>query len=57
VNAAGSSASGSGNTLTLSVSLTFPLMFAGNRVIYVAARDTADGNNSGWLAMGTWTVR
>ncbi len=29
--------------------------FAGNRVIYAAARTVAEGN-SGWRAVGSWTV-
>ena len=50
------SASGNGNTLTLTLTLTFTPAFTGNQVIYLAARDTADLNSSGWQAMGSWTV-
>jgi hypothetical protein len=53
---AGSSVSGSGTTLTLMLKLGFSPWFAGNRVLYLAARDL-QGGNSGWQAMGTWTVR
>jgi len=51
VSAADSSASGSGNTLSLTVGLSFSRSFGGNKVIYLAARD-ALGNNSGWQTMG-----
>jgi hypothetical protein len=57
VNAAGSSATGSGNNLTLVLNMSFTTAFDGNRVIYMAARDSTDANNSGWQSMGTWTVQ
>jgi hypothetical protein len=56
VNAATSSASVSGNILTLKLDMSFTAAFAGNRVIYAAARDSTDSNNSGWQSMGSWTV-
>jgi hypothetical protein len=52
----GSWVSVSGNNLTLRISLAFKASFAGHRAIYVAARDVAE-RNSGWQAMGTWTVQ
>jgi hypothetical protein len=52
----GSSASGSGNTLTLTLNMSFKPSFAGNRAFYLAARDMAE-HNSGWQALGTWTVQ
>jgi len=48
-------ATGTGNTLTLTLNMTFASTFAGNKVIYMAARDVAQ-NNSGWQALGTWGV-
>jgi len=45
------------NTMTLSLNITFTGAFAGNRVLYVAGRDHADGNNTDWQAAGTWTVQ
>ncbi len=54
VNGAGTSATGAGNTLTLTLNMTFPAGFGGNRIFYAAARDTA--NNSGWKGIGTWNV-
>jgi len=57
VNATGSSAAGSGNTLTLTLNVSFSAAFAGNRVIYAAARDSTDANNSGWQAAGSWTAQ
>jgi hypothetical protein len=43
-----------GNTLTLTLAVTFSSGFAGNQVFYMAARSNTQ--NSGWQAMGTWTV-
>jgi hypothetical protein len=51
----GSSVSGSGNTLTLTLAVTFKAPFAGNKVIYMAAQDSAP-SNSGWQALGVWNV-
>jgi hypothetical protein len=31
--------------------------YTGNRLIYVAGRDTNGGNNTGWQVMGTWTAQ
>lgn len=56
VYATGSSVSATGNYLTVTLNLGFKAAFAGNRVFYVAARDVAE-HNSGWQAMGTWTVQ
>jgi hypothetical protein len=28
-----------------------------NRIVFMASRDTADGNNTGWQTMGTWSVQ
>ena len=53
---AGSSISGSGNSLALTLNIQFRSSFAGNRVFYLAARDAADVGNSGWQAKGTWSV-
>ena len=55
VTLAGSSAVGSGNTLTLVLSLNFAASFAGNKVVYTAARDVSQ-NNSGWQTMGVHGV-
>jgi hypothetical protein len=54
VSSTGSSVSGSGNTLTVSLNLTFASGFAGNRTIYVAAQNGV--NNSGWQVLSTWGV-
>jgi len=51
---AGSSVAMSGNTLTLTVEITFSGSFAGNRVFYLAARSST--LNSGWQAVGTAAV-
>ena len=55
VNLVGSSAIGSGTTLTLTLNLSFATSFGGNKVIYTAAGDTS-GNNSGWSTMGVHGV-
>jgi sugar lactone lactonase YvrE len=55
INTAASSASGSGNTLTLNLALTFKTTFAGNQVFFLAARNNSTGN-SGWQAAGSVTV-
>lgn len=55
VSGAGSSATGSGSTLTLTLNLSFSAAFAGNRIIYLAARDGA-AHNSGWVPAGVWNV-
>jgi hypothetical protein len=44
----------SGNNLALSLNVLFSGGFSGNRVVYLAARDTNGLNNTGWQAMGTW---
>jgi len=53
VNSAASSASGSGNNLTLNVALTFQPAYNGAKNIYM---DAYDGTDSGWQQKGTWTV-
>jgi hypothetical protein len=46
---------GSGNTLTLVLTVTFQPAFGGNKIAYLAARDQGTGN-SGWQALGVWQV-
>jgi hypothetical protein len=53
INAAASSASGSGTNLTVNLALTFQTSFSGTRNIYMEAYDGAD---SGWQQKGTWSV-
>jgi len=47
--------SGSGSTFTLTLRVSFSASFAGNRLVYLAARDVAQ-NNSGWQPSGVWQV-
>ncbi|HEY1754605.1 MAG TPA: FG-GAP-like repeat-containing protein [Bryobacteraceae bacterium] len=54
INGSGSSISASGNTLTVTLHITFASGFAGNKILYMAARSTTQ--NSGWQALGTWEV-
>ena len=48
-------ASGTANILRLTLTVGFNQSFAGNKVIYMAAGNTA-GNNSGWQPLGVWQV-
>jgi virginiamycin B lyase len=57
INGVGASAVSNGNTLTLTLNITFKPPFAGNRIVWVAGRDMAGGNNTDWNAMGTSTVQ
>jgi Putative binding domain, N-terminal len=54
INATGSSVSANGNTLTLTLAITFKAGFGGNKAVYLAARSNTQ--NSGWQALGTWDV-
>ncbi len=51
---AGSSISGSGNTLSLTLAINFSPAFRGRQTVYGVAIDAA-GLNSGWRALGSWT--
>jgi hypothetical protein len=51
----GSSASGNGTNLTVTMAVTFAPAFAGNRSLLLYAQD-AFWQNTGWQALGTWTV-
>jgi hypothetical protein len=54
LSAAGSSAFGSGNSLTVSVAITFQTAFAGSKGVYIEVYDgTLD---TGWGQIGSWTV-
>jgi hypothetical protein len=57
VSGAGSTVAYAAGAMTLTLNITFQAKFAGNRVVYVAGRDIADGNNTDWQAVGTWTVQ
>ena len=55
INGSGSSASISGNTATVNLAVRFQPAFDGPKNIYGLAQNIA-GLNSGWQALGTWTV-
>jgi hypothetical protein len=57
IDGAGSAVTGNGTTLTLTVNVFFKESFRSNHAIYSAARDFAGGNNTGWQALGTWSVQ
>lgn len=54
LNGAGSTVTRAGNSLTMSVSLTFLPGFAGAQTVYLYASDA--GANTGWVSAGAWTV-
>ncbi|MCX6602055.1 MAG: hypothetical protein NTV52_00465 [Acidobacteria bacterium] len=51
----GSSATVTGNTLVITLNISFTTSFGGNKVIYAAARNT-DGVTAGWRTMGVHAV-
>ncbi|MBS1859906.1 MAG: SBBP repeat-containing protein, partial [Acidobacteria bacterium] len=51
---AGSAVSVSGNSLTLTLALSFRTGFAGGKTIYLAS--TGGAGSTGWQSRGTWTV-
>jgi hypothetical protein len=57
IDGAGSSATGSGTTLTLTLDIFFKEGFTSNHAVYSAARDSGGNNNTGWQALGTWSVQ
>jgi hypothetical protein len=54
ISGAGSSISGSGNTMQLTLNITFASGFSGARSVYVAAQNGV--GNSGWQALSIWAV-
>jgi len=54
ISGAGSSVSSSGNSVTLTLAITFAAGFAGNQVFYLSAQDAT--GSSGWQVQGTWNV-
>src|SRR5204863_254784 len=55
INAGGTTASGNGNALTVTVPITFASGFSGGKNVYLWAI-TAAGQSSGYAQRGTWTV-
>jgi len=55
LNAASSSATQSGATLTLNLAITFSTPFAGAKSVFLSATDVG-GLLAAWLQRGTWTV-
>jgi hypothetical protein len=55
INAAGSSATGSGASLSMTLNMSFSSAFGGRKLIYAAARDLTTGN-SGWRSVGLKSV-
>jgi hypothetical protein len=56
IDGVGSSSALNGNTLTLTLNLTFLGGSTGDRILFVAGRDGNGPNNTDWQALGTWTV-
>jgi len=46
-----------GNTLALTLNMAFTAAFGGHRVMYLAARDVNEADNTDWHAMGAWSVQ
>jgi hypothetical protein len=57
IEGAGSSATGNGDTLTLTLKIFFYEGFVGNQAVYSAARDSGGNHNTGWQVLGTWSVQ
>ena len=55
LNGTGSGVVNSGNTSTVTLSITFNSSFAGLKNVYIFAADS-NGNNSGWQTRGSFTV-
>jgi len=55
ISGAGSSVAATGNTLQLTLAVTFTPAFDGNRIVYASAGSST--RNSGWQAVGTVTVQ
>jgi hypothetical protein len=55
LNGSGSSAVGSGNSLTVTASLSFKPALAGAKTIYLYAEGST-GLSSGWVSRGAWTA-
>ncbi|SPF55897.1 exported hypothetical protein [Candidatus Sulfopaludibacter sp. SbA4] len=51
----GGAVTAGGNNLSLTLNITFTAAFGGDRIVYLAARDVNEANNTDWHAMGTWT--
>jgi len=54
LSAVGASVSAGGNTLTVTLPVTFSAAFAGNRIVYLAGYGRTQA--SGWQAVGTIAV-
>ncbi len=55
LNVTASTATTSGNTLTLKLAMTFQSAFAGTKNTYMYATDVS-GSSAGWVDEGSWTV-
>ncbi len=53
IQGSGSSVVGAGNSLTLTLNISFSSAFTGSKVIYTAARDLSGAGNSGWKTLGS----
>jgi hypothetical protein len=56
ISGTGSAVTGSGNTVTVTLPITFAQNFLGNLIVYAAARNN-NGQNSGWQAVGSVIVK
>ncbi|HYW43244.1 MAG TPA: hypothetical protein VE959_10345, partial [Bryobacteraceae bacterium] len=56
ITGAGSSATGSGSSLALTLNTSFADSFSGSRIFYLAVRDVNEANNTGWQSLVAWIV-
>jgi MBG domain (YGX type) len=56
LNGSGSSAAAAGNTLTVNFSISFLPAFIGSKNVYLQGQDSANGVNSAWTSLGTWSL-
>jgi hypothetical protein len=57
ISGAGGSAISTGDTLSLTLNLTFKTGFAGSRIVYLAGRDSNGLNNTDWQPLGTLLIQ
>jgi hypothetical protein len=57
VNGSSSSAVLNGTSVTLNLNIAFKSNLLGNRIFFLAGRDSHDANNTGWQVMGTSDIQ
>jgi hypothetical protein len=57
VNWGGSAVTVGGNSLSLTLNITFSPALSDNVIFYLAARDVNEANNASWEPVGTWAIQ